>query len=252
MLLAGESVAQVKALIDRGIAADYTYPRGTAYLVRTQDVARNVRARHFDDIRDKLGAVLAIASPEAVEAQALTDVLAYFTGAARLALDKLKFLPGAPADHLTSFGGQLTDSSQTSALAWLSAGATASYGTVTEPCNHLQKFPHPGVLLAFYIQGDSLIEAYWKSVAWPGEGVFVGEPLARPFGARLQRQGTLWTLQAYSGMPGGLMLEMAPSIVGPYRQLGVVKIRPGYNHVPLPGVNAPVLRIAPMRRASAP
>jgi xylose isomerase len=27
-----------------------------------------------------------------------------------------------------------------------------------------------------------LIEAYWKSVAWPGQGLFVGEPLARPWG----------------------------------------------------------------------
>jgi hypothetical protein len=27
-----------------------------------------------------------------------------------------------------------------------------------------------------------LIEAYWKSVAWPGQGIFIGEPLARPFG----------------------------------------------------------------------
>jgi uncharacterized protein (TIGR03790 family) len=68
-----------------------------------------------------------------------------------------------------------------SALAWISAGATASYGTVSEPCNHLQKFPHPQVLLLQYVQGASAIEAYWKSVAWPQQGVFIGEPLAAPF-----------------------------------------------------------------------
>ena len=34
-----------------------------------------------------------------------------------------------------------------SALDWLESGATASYGTVSEPCNHLQKFPHPQLLL---------------------------------------------------------------------------------------------------------
>ena len=26
-----------------------------------------------------------------------------------------------------------------------------------------------------------LVESYWKSVAWPGQGVFIGEPLATPF-----------------------------------------------------------------------
>ena len=26
------------------------------------------------------------------------------------------------------------------------------------------------------------LEAYWRSVAWPAQGVFVGEPLAAPFG----------------------------------------------------------------------
>ncbi len=35
--------------------------------------------------------------------------------------------------------------------------------------------------MRYYIRGNSLIEAYWKSVAWPGQGIFVGEPLAKPF-----------------------------------------------------------------------
>jgi hypothetical protein len=39
---------------------------------------------------------------------------------------------------------------QMSSLRWLEAGATASYGTVSEPCNHWQKFPHPSVLLRHY------------------------------------------------------------------------------------------------------
>jgi hypothetical protein len=29
-----------------------------------------------------------------------------------------------------------------------------------------------------------LLEAYWKSVAMPGQGLFLGEPLARPFAGR--------------------------------------------------------------------
>ena len=66
-------------------------------------------------------------------------------------------------------------------LDWIDAGATASYGTVSEPCNHVQKFPHPQMLIQAYAQGVSALEAYWHSVAWPAQGVFVGEPLAAPF-----------------------------------------------------------------------
>jgi uncharacterized protein (TIGR03790 family) len=68
-----------------------------------------------------------------------------------------------------------------SALRWLEAGATGSYGAVVEPCNLTQKFPNPALVAANYLNGDTLIEAYWKSVAMPGQGVFIGEPLATPF-----------------------------------------------------------------------
>jgi hypothetical protein len=46
------------------------------------------------------------------------------------------------------------------------------------------KFPEPAVVIARYTRGETAIEAYWKSVAWPGQGVFVGEPLAAPFRPR--------------------------------------------------------------------
>jgi hypothetical protein len=68
-----------------------------------------------------------------------------------------------------------------SSLKWLEAGATASYGTVSEPCSYWQKFPHPAVLLKHYLSGATAVEAYWKSVAWPAQGVFIGEPLAAPY-----------------------------------------------------------------------
>jgi uncharacterized protein (TIGR03790 family) len=95
------------------------------------------------------------------------------------------FLPGAIADHLTSHGGILLDSPQMSALSWLEAGATGSYGTVVEPCAFTGKFPSVPIVLRRYMAGETLIEAYWKSVAMPSQGIFIGEPLAAPFaGAR--------------------------------------------------------------------
>jgi len=106
----------------------------------------------------------------------------YFIGAAQVPdLETNRFLPGAVADHLTSIGGMLTDSSQMSSLRWLEAGATASYGSVVEPCNITAKFPNPVLLMLHYLAGETLIESYWKSVAMPGQGLFIGEPLAAPY-----------------------------------------------------------------------
>lgn len=81
----------------------------------------------------------------------------------------------------------LTDSLQMSSLRWLEAGATASYSTVVEPCSFPQKLPSPTVAMFHYTSGASAIEAYWKSVAWPGQGVFIGEPLAKPFAPLLRK-----------------------------------------------------------------
>ena len=71
-----------------------------------------------------------------------------------------------------------------SILGWIEAGATGSFGAVTEPCNFPQKFPDPALAMMYYLNGETLIEAYWKSVRRPGQGVFVGEPLAKPFAKR--------------------------------------------------------------------
>jgi len=184
MLLAGSDERSVLRLIERGMAADGSRPEGTAYLVVTADARRSVRRQRFAEAATRLGQRLDI---EVLHDEALRDrddVLVYQTGATRVPdLRSNHFLPGALADHLTSLGGQLTGSSQMSALRWLDAGATASYGTVVEPCNMLDKFPDPVLLLESYLAGETAIEAYWKSVVMPGQGVFVGEPLARPWGS---------------------------------------------------------------------
>jgi len=57
-----------------------------------------------------------------------------------------------------------------SSLRWLEAGATGSYGTVVEPCNHPGKFPNPALAIDHYLRGQTLIESYWKSVSMPGQG----------------------------------------------------------------------------------
>ncbi len=182
MALAGENFADVKALIDRGIASDYSHPLGTAYLLNTSDKARSSRAVFFPKIALLFNGIWPIKTLQQDYIENKTDVLFYFTGKTHIKkIQSNHFLPGAIADHLTSAGGVLPGSKQMSSLEWLKAGATGSYGAVVEPCNFVQKFPNPGILMLYYLRGNSLIEAYWKSVAWPGQGIFIGEPLAKPF-----------------------------------------------------------------------
>ncbi len=218
MMLAGNSFAQIKALIDRGVASDRTSPNGRAYLLDTPDKTRSVRALHFASTARELAGVFPMDVLETGAIEDRHDVMFYFTGLAQVPqLKTLGFLPGALADHLTSFGGQLTDSSQMSSLRWLEAGATASYGTVVEPCNHPQKFPFPAIAMHFYATGATAMEAYWKSVAWPGEGVFIGEPLARPFAPRLQDMGDgKYSLALHSPFAAILRIARSASPTGPY------------------------------------
>lgn len=189
MLLAGSSIENVYNMIDRGVASDATYPKGTAYLVSTSDKARNVRANFFPAVKKYLGKHINIEIEETDALKDKTDVLFYITGKVKVDhIESNRFVDGAIADHLTSTGGRLFGGKQMSLLRWLDAGATASYGTVVEPCAFPQKFPHPAVVIDRYTRGETLIEAYWKSVAWPGQGLFVGEPLASPYsGLRMDK-----------------------------------------------------------------
>lgn len=188
MLLAAPDVAQAKALIDRGVQSDGTLGlKGAApaqvHFVTTSDKVRSVRERLFPPagLVPPLGVSVSLDKTDAL--RGVDRVIMYLTGAVDVPyLNEVRFLPGALADHLTSFGGLLDrPSGQMSVLSWIQAGATATYGTTSEPCAHLQKFPHPQFLLLFYAQGVTAIEAYWRSVLWPQQGLFVGEPLAAPF-----------------------------------------------------------------------
>ncbi|MGZ8246615.1 TIGR03790 family protein [Methylomagnum sp.] len=236
MLLAGRDFESVKALIDRGVASDSTFPTGTGYLLRTSDANRSVRSVAFEETHRQLGRAFRLEVLAQDDIRDRRDVLFYFTGLTRVAhLDTLKFLPGAVADHLTSAGGVLTGDGQMSSLRWLDAGATASYGAVVEPCNHLAKFPFPAVLMLHYATGNTVLEAYWKSVAAPGEGVFIGEPLAKPFAPRiLARDGRRMKLKLFAPTPGVLGLDGAVSPMGPFRPTGnVYPLVPGVNELSL-------------------
>lgn len=249
MLIAATNLHDARALIDRGIAADGSWPDATAYLVRTTDSRRNVRALGYEKTASVLGPYFNIEISDVDRLDVASDALFYFTGLAKVpGLDSIDFVPGAMADHLTSAGGRLPgrehdqnaavqavdtlsdivrqatgNTEQMSAIEWLRAGATGSYGTVVEPCNLPGKFPHPGLAIHRYLSGGTLLEAYWHSVAMPGEGVFLGEPLARPFGGYRLRTSADWIVVETHVLPrGAYRVEAADDVGGPFVDTGLV------------------------------
>jgi hypothetical protein len=140
----------------------------------------------------------------------------------------------------------LTNSGQMSALRWLEAGATGSYGTVSEPCNYTEKFPQASVLIPHYFSGETLIEAYWKSVAWPGQGIFVGEPLANPYKDSMTMVGDEMDLTVRWLIAGKkYQVESASAPSGPFSVV-VATISPdptGVTHIAVPHAAAGYYRL---------
>lgn len=249
--IAASDFTAARALIDRGIAADGSRPAGTAYLLSTSDRARNVRHGIYPEIIRRFSALLRVEVLEADTLRGRDDVLFYFTGLKQVeGLDTLHFVPGAIADHLTSTGGVLVDGRQMSALRWLEAGATGSYGTVVEPCNLPGKFPNPGLVMQHYLRGATLVEAYWKSVQMPGEGLFIGEPLAAPFDfLKITRGDGALAMETWSLAPGVYRLESAPTAIGPYRPIARIPIGFPVPRLRVPDPGTGVLRLVPAASA---
>lgn len=250
MMLAARDFSAAKALIDRGVAADKNTDAGNAYLVETSDKARSVRKQFFPAAVSEFSLRLPVHSERVEEIKNAKSVMFYFTGAHKLgAINTNQYLPGAMADHLTSYGGQLTDSSQMSALRWLEAGVTGSYGSVVEPCAFVQKFPNPALAMNFYLDGETLLEAYWKSVQMPGQGVFIGEPLARPYEAyQIKREHDKWLVSGGSLRAGRYQLWGAAKQGEPLiRMQSYIEVSLFTREVELP---EPVLSIYQLRRIS--
>ena len=184
ILLPTDSIELAKSVIDRGVLSSFKLNESTGYFLKTSDVNRTKpREQFFPQFFTKIETKKITLRPISADSiKDKKDVMFYFTGLVSVPdLETLTFMPGAIADHLTSAGGILYNEGQMSSLKWLEAGATGTYGSVSEPCNYWQKFSNPKVLVGHYLAGETLIEAYWKSVYWPTQGLFIGEPLAAPF-----------------------------------------------------------------------
>ena len=97
----------------------------------------------------------------------------------------MTLMPGAFADHLTSFAATFDTGGQEKLSRWIAKGAGGSMGTVEEPyvygSSTTGKFPHPR-LFVWYFQGMSLGESLLRAHTWlPFQGLFYGDPLTHPF-----------------------------------------------------------------------
>jgi uncharacterized protein (TIGR03790 family) len=181
-MLTDNTLAGAETILARAVTADSSFPTQAVYLEKTSDLDRAIRFLSFDNaVFDSRIRGDASVTRITSDSTAFDDIRGLLTGFATMTLPSDAFIPGGIGDSLTSFGGYIFEpTGQTSLLAFLNAGAAASYGTVIEPCNYLQKFPDP--LVFFYqTRGFSLAEAYYESVLNPYQGLLVGEPLCAPF-----------------------------------------------------------------------
>ena len=209
----GNSVSEALASLRRSVAADGTQPRGTVYFMENGDVRATTRMPVF------VSAILAVQGTpvEGKIAQGKLpqnkgDVLGAMVGSASFNWKQSgsTILPGAICEHLTSFGGIMTEgSSQTPLSEFIRYGAAGSSGTVHEPLAIPAKFPI-AFMHAHYAHGCSLAEAYYQSVFGPYQLLIVGDPLCQPWAKPLQ-------FKVDSPQPGARvagMLTIEPTIEG--------------------------------------
>ena len=208
-MITASNLASAKAIVDRGTLGDFSFPTQKMILAKSDDVFRNVRYYEFDRaIADSrlLGTANIEIGSGLYWPVPYTNILGYQNGVAVFLAASNTLVPGAIADHLTSWGGKIFEANdQYSLLYWIDAGATASYGTVMEPCNYLAKFPSSQVYF-YQARGFALAEAYYQSITNPYQGLIVGEPLAAPF-AR-QAAGTWLNLPNNSILSGTTNLSL--------------------------------------------
>lgn len=181
----GNTLGEILDNVDRSVAADYTRPAGTFYFMHTTDDPRSSpRHNSFPNVVAQIQSLGGSAEEQfRFLPQGEDDCLSVLTGKATLDLDNanIGLLAGSYCDHLTSWAAMFDNPDQTKVSAWIRKGATATWGTVEEPCNYPGKFTHARSM-AYYYQGLSMGESIFRAVGFtPFQGLMYGDPLCRPF-----------------------------------------------------------------------
>lgn len=189
----GNTTEEVLECIRNGFMSDGSAPRGSVYLMENKNVRATTRMPMFDAVISQLAGLLptGVRLKQGEEGQdgklpiEKDDIIGIVAGTAGFswAKTKSKMLPGAIAEHLTSFGAKLDGSGQTKITEFIRNGATGTSGTVAEPFAIPHKFPLP-FMHGYYAEGCCLAEAFYQSIMGPYQLLVVGEPLAEPYAKR--------------------------------------------------------------------
>jgi len=185
----GNTREEIMACLKTGVQSDRTRPEGTILILTNSDIRTLCRAWEFEPaIRElntkEITAVMAPIPPTNKEAPLpLSGVMAGAAELPEIAKGQFRFLPGAIAEHLTSFGAAFDSNGQTKISEWIRAGATASAGTVTEPMSIWMKFPHARVF-SHQVAGCTMLESLIQSIRCPLQILLMGDPLANPWAPR--------------------------------------------------------------------
>ncbi|HEY8241433.1 MAG TPA: hypothetical protein VIH35_08300, partial [Kiritimatiellia bacterium] len=177
----GMTTEQAIHCLKQGTASDRSLPSDGVYFVTNDNIRSTCRAWQYPSAQSdlqRLGVASEITTGMPGRARAVIGLL---SGTVTVdAPGSGTYLPGAMAEHLTSFAAFFHDPDQSVLTEWLRAGATASAGTVVEPRSIWTKFP-AARFFAHYASGCTMIESFYESIRCPLETLLVGEPLARPW-----------------------------------------------------------------------
>lgn len=182
-MITASNLATARLVADHGVAGDSTFPTQPVLLAKSADRLRNIRHLTFDNavLDSRILNARPVTMADCADPSGLGCLAGYQNGMAVFNLGHTTFAPGALADALTSYAGLIFEpNDQTTLLAFINAGASGSYGTVAEPCAHLEKFPSPMVYF-YQARGFNLAEAYYQSLSDPHQGLMLGDPLSAPF-----------------------------------------------------------------------
>ncbi len=198
-MLTATNLNKAKALVDLGVVSDASFPTQKVFLTKSYDVVRNLRYAQADNavLNTRLRGNYDVTRTNTYFDFGLGQMLGFQNGVQQFNMYG-SYVPGAMADNLTSFSGYLFEAvGHTTAMDFINKGATASYGTIIEPCAYPDKFP---VAQNYFFQsrGFSIGECYYQSVTNPYQGIMVGEPLAAPFASAVNG--------SWAGLPDGAVL----------------------------------------------
>ena len=195
----GNSVREALDYLQRSVAADATNPRGTIYFMENSDVRSTTRKWAFASTVKALegtgvqGAIVNGSLPEKKD-----DVAGAMVGSAGVDWKKSgsTILPGAICEHLTSYGGIMTEGAgQTPLTEFLRYGAAGSSGTVVEPMAAASEIslrvPAPALRPRFVV-GRGVLSVAARTVSTAGRGRRAVSTLGQAAGDRSAR-GAAWS-----------------------------------------------------------